>query len=141
MLKRLGYMDIEEARDGVEAVEIFTASLFSSLGGHKRAFDLILMDLWMPRMDGYEAAERIVKLYNDKRNNGGDSGSPEDGITVLAVSADATEEARAKAALKGMHGFVGKPFGIADLGKAVMDFRGKDVVSGEQQLSTPTPVK
>ncbi|KAF8536196.1 hypothetical protein BDD12DRAFT_918435 [Trichophaea hybrida] len=142
MLKRLGYMDIEEARDGVEAVEIFTASLFSSLGGTKRAFDLVLMDLWMPRMDGYEAAERIVKLYNDKRNNSGESAPLDDGITVLAVSADATEEARAKAALKGMHGFVGKPFGIADLGKAVMDFRGKDVVSGEQQLSTPpTPVK
>lgn len=116
MLKRLGYNDIEEARDGVEAVEIFSAAL---LGEGTQRFDLVLMDLWMPRMDGYEAAERIVKLYNERGENGG--------ITVLAVSADATEEARAKAVLKGMHGFVGKPFGIADLGKAVVDYRGGGV--------------
>jgi len=113
MLKRLGYNDISEARDGIEAVDIF-----STAAANGRPFDLILMDLWMPRMDGYEAAERIQKLYDEQRSNGGE-------LTVLAVSADATEEARAKAALKGIHGFVGKPFGIADLGKAMVDFRGE----------------
>ena len=46
MLKRLGYNDIEEARDGVEAVEIFTAALAE--GPPQRRFDLVLMDLWMP---------------------------------------------------------------------------------------------
>jgi CheY-like chemotaxis protein len=134
MLKKLGYRDIEEARDGMEAVEMFKAALQSSpSGGRKRVFDLILMDLWMPRMDGYEAAERIVQLHNERRTNCGDSDGLDSGITVLAVSADATEEARAKAALKGIHGFVGKPFGIADLGKAVMDFRGKEIL-GERRL-------
>jgi CheY-like chemotaxis protein len=144
MLKKLGYRDIEEARDGVEAVEMFKAALQSSpSGGRKRVFDLVLMDLWMPRMDGYEAAERIVQLHKERRMNGGDSDELDSGITVLAVSADATEEARAKAALKGIHGFVGKPFGIADLGKAVMDFRGKETL-GERRLSAldiPTTVR
>jgi CheY-like chemotaxis protein len=132
MLHRLGYHDVEEAKDGVEAVEVFEAALPSSPSDTKRAFDLVLMDLWMPRMDGYDAAERIVKLYREKSaiavqsgNRGGLAGTTT-GVTVLAVSADATEEARAKAALKGIHGFVGKPFCIADLGKAVIDFRGKD---------------
>lgn len=143
MLKRLGYRDIEEARDGVEAVEIFKAALQSPPSGRKRVFDLILMDLWMPRMDGYEAAERIVQLHEERRRTSGDSDDLASGITVLAVSADATEEARAKAALKGIHGFVGKPFGIADLGKAVMDFRGKEMF-GERRLSAfdmPTTVR
>ena len=169
MLRRLGYRDIEEARDGVEAVEIFGAALRSSLspgGSKKRAFNLVLMDLWMPRMDGFEAAERIVKMYKEQRRSkrkrparlpldgGDDDGDNDDGdddgdgdgdgdgvddggMTVLAVSADATEEARAKAALKGIHGFVGKPFGIADLGKAMTDFRGGGVAAKDVDPKPP----
>ena len=178
MLRRLGYRDIEEARDGVEAVEIFSAALRSSSspgGNKKRAFNLVLMDLWMPRMDGFEAAERIVKMYKEQRRSkrrragpvlplddgGGDDGDDDDdddddgddddddddgdddygvgdgGMTVLAVSADATEEARAKAALKGIHGFVGKPFGIADLGKAMTDFRRGGVAAKDVDPKPP----
>ena len=150
MLKRLGYRDIEEARDGVEAVETFSAALrTSSPEGGGGAFDLVLMDLWMPRMDGFEAAERIVKMYREHRwskREKPDSALPLDGVdvnggsmTVLAVSADATEEARAKAALKGIHGFVGKPFGIADLGKAMMDFRGGGVGAKDADPKPRTP--
>lgn len=117
MLTRLGYVGVKEARDGVEAVETFSSRLGKREG---ECFDLVLMDLWMPRMDGFEATEQILKLVKDR----GD-GNSED-VTVLAVSADATEIARAKAAEKGVRGFVGKPFGMAELGKALWEFCGRD---------------
>lgn len=136
MLKRLGYNNIEEACDGVQAVELFEAALKASLEGTGDCFDLVLMDLWMPRMDGYEATEQILKLC---RGMGLKKGISSNGkklvqmeqpvVTVLAVSADTTEEAKAKAIDKGIRGFVGKPFGILDLGRAVCEFGGRRGVS------------
>ncbi len=118
MLKRLGYSDVDEARDGIEAVEIFTSSLEEGEG----VYDLVLMDLWMPRMDGFDATDRIMKMARDKGGGGPKKGMPDGGVIVLAVSADATEEARAKAAEKGVKGFVGKPFGMTELERAIWEY-------------------
>ncbi|RFU31353.1 hypothetical protein B7463_g4977, partial [Scytalidium lignicola] len=58
------------------------------------------MDIWMPNMDGYEAAEKILDIG---RENG-------ESTTVIAVTADITSQSAEKAREVGMHGFLAKPY-------------------------------
>ncbi|KAH8145589.1 uncharacterized protein LAJ45_10390 [Morchella importuna] len=104
MLKKLGYTEIYEACDGVEAVQIMDVP-------RERPIDLILMDLWMPRMDGYEAATKILAMPQYA-----------DDIIVLAVSADATTEALEKTSRIGMKGFMTKPFKLVDLERLLTEY-------------------
>lgn len=76
------------AQDGEEAVAVASAA----------AFDLILLDIRMPRLDGFEAAERI-------RAGAGPSAS----APIVALTADAGDEERAHAAKAGMDDFITKP--------------------------------
>lgn len=64
-------------------------------------FDLILMDLHMPFKDGYEAAAEIRRLGKT--------------IPIIALTADAREEARQKAMQCGMNGFITKPLIVSEL--------------------------
>ena len=64
MLGRLGYTGVHEAYDGVEAVH--QMSIDRPARGEK-PIDVILMDLWMPNMDGYEATQRIFANEKDRR--------------------------------------------------------------------------
>jgi two-component system sensor histidine kinase/response regulator len=59
-------------------------------------FDLIIMDLQMPVMDGFEAAAKIKQTQPD--------------IPIIALSADAMPETRMKAAQHGMNDYLTKPF-------------------------------
>ncbi len=79
---------VTSAQDGEEAVAVASAA----------AFDLILLDIRMPRLDGFEAAERI-------RAGGGPSAS----APMVALTADAGDEERAHAAKAGMDDFITKP--------------------------------
>ncbi|CUS10732.1 unnamed protein product [Tuber aestivum] len=120
MLRKLGYTDISEACDGQEAVEIMSNPRHPPI-------DVVLMDLWMPRMDGYEATKRILESRT-RATKGANGGV---GVTVLAVSADATQAAMVKTSSVGMKGFMSKPYKIVDLERLIVEFCGV-VVDGEE---------
>ena len=67
-------------------------------------YDLILMDIQMPIMDGYEATRRIRAL-----------GSPLAKIPIIALSANALEEDKRNSLESGMNDHVGKPFDARQL--------------------------
>lgn len=97
MLAPLG-CEIFEAADGVEAVEMASSA----------PFDLILMDVRMPRMDGLAATQAIRALH------GAFSRTP-----ILAVTADAMPEDAARCLAAGMDGHVAKPLTHASLFAAI----------------------
>jgi signal transduction histidine kinase/CheY-like chemotaxis protein len=88
-------VEMKVVEDGVEALE--------ALKEHN--YDVILMDLQMPNMDGYEAAEHIRKLDDPYKRN----------IPIIALTAAALKEVREKVYAAGMTDFVTKPFNPADL--------------------------
>ena len=61
-------------------------------------FDLILMDLHMPKVDGYAAVEAIRKSFKGRK------------IPIIALSADVFEETRQRILNNGFNDFVAKPF-------------------------------
>jgi CheY-like chemotaxis protein len=91
ILKEAG-LRVTSAANGQEAVEVISQAA-------EDEFDLILMDIQMPVMDGYEACRRIRKLENKKKA----------GIPILAMTADAFEEDRIRALQAGMDGHLSKP--------------------------------
>jgi PAS domain S-box-containing protein len=78
-------------------------------------FDLVLMDLLLPRMDGYEVAKKIRTNENQQIRN------PE--IPIIALTADAFVETRNKAIESGMNDFVSKPFEYENLFKKIYSYK------------------
>ena len=74
-------------------------------------YDLVLMDVQMPIMDGYEATKQIRALDDPALS----------GITILAMTANAFDEDRKKALECGMDGFLSKPIVIEELIDALHD--------------------
>ncbi len=89
---------VEEAEDGDIAVE----KVKHSAPGY---YDLILMDIQMPRMDGYQATCQIRALEDRKLSQ----------IPIIAVTANAFDEDRQTALKVGMNGHVGKPINMSVL--------------------------
>ena len=109
MLGKFGYKAIYEAHDGAEAVRQMRKPRDPNA-----KVDVVLMDLWMPLMDGYEATERI--LGQAAADGAGDR------PTVLAVTADVTDGAQERAAKSGMKGFMTKPYKMHDLQRLITEY-------------------
>jgi signal transduction histidine kinase/ActR/RegA family two-component response regulator/HPt (histidine-containing phosphotransfer) domain-containing protein len=75
------------------------------LAASARAFDIVLMDLHMPVMDGAEAAQAIRSLVG-----------PEGRVPIVALTADVFPETRARCLAAGMNDFLSKPVGVHELG-------------------------
>ena len=85
-------LDVDCVEDGTDAVNIM-----SSAEGRK--YDLIFMDIQMPKMDGYTATREIRTLNDPKCAN----------IPIIAMTANAFEEDRKKAIKAGMNAHIAKP--------------------------------
>ena len=97
MLRQAGYQ-VDIVGNGLEAVEAVT----------NRAYDLVLMDVAMPEMDGLEATRRIRALTG-----------PRAAIPIIAITANAMSGDRESCLAAGMTGYVAKPFDKAELVAAI----------------------
>jgi PAS domain S-box-containing protein len=95
---------VTRARNGAEAVAKARNALSQGTG-----FDLVLMDIHMPDMDGVEAALRIRELYPEAARPG--FGRP----PIVALTANAFAEDRAAYLAAGLDDYLAKPFEKADL--------------------------
>ena len=93
---------VERAEDGQRCVEMIDAAP----AGY---YDLILMDIQMPRMNGYEAT-RIIRQMKDKEKAN---------ITILAMTANAFEEDKREAIESGMNAHLSKPIEVEKLIKTL----------------------
>lgn len=85
----------------------------------KRRYDLVLMDLQMPEMDGIETAEAMRKLPGYES------------VPILALTANSSDEVRARCRQVGMQAFVSKPVEPPELWSLVVKFlQGSTVTSG-----------
>ncbi|MCI9216860.1 ATP-binding protein [Lachnospiraceae bacterium 42-17] len=97
ILTEAGFL-VDTVNDGKEAVETIAAA-------GEGDYDLILMDIQMPVMDGYEAAEAIREMTEGRLRR----------LPILAMTANAFDEDRKKALEAGMDGHLAKPIDVGVL--------------------------
>ena len=88
LMERAGY-DPVVANNGIEAVKLFA----------KGSFDIILMDVQMPEMDGFDATYEILKLQADSGNR----------VPIIALTAHASPADRSRCLAAGMDDYLAKP--------------------------------
>jgi len=103
LLKKMGHM-VDLAGNGREAVDAFS----------RATFDVILMDVQMPEMDGFEATAAIREK---EKTDGGH-------IPIIAMTAHAMKGDREKCLEAGMDGYVSKPIRVPKLAEAIESLTG-----------------
>jgi CheY-like chemotaxis protein len=94
-------ISIDTAENGIEAVSKFIKN--------KGKYDLIIMDIQMPGMDGYEATRKIRALESEQHNQEDASGIAFLGIPIIAMTANAFREDIERCLDSGMNDHLSKP--------------------------------
>ncbi|MFP4060718.1 MAG: ATP-binding protein [Bacteroidales bacterium] len=105
----------DEVTNGKEAVE----------KAKENNYDLILMDLRMPEMDGYEATRQIKTLQNKKKT------------PIIALTADTEQNIKQHPAASLFSGFITKPFDPNDLKKKILQNTIQDPLQPDLQPEPP----
>ena len=106
ILSNVGFA-VEIVGDGTDAVE----KMKSEPAGY---YDVILMDIQMPQMDGYEATKQIRGLDDKEKAT----------IPIVAVTANAFEDDKQTALDVGMNGHLAKPYDIPEIMKTLKELLG-----------------
>ena len=106
ILQEAGFI-IDVASDGAEAVQLMSDHPAGT-------YDVVLMDIQMPNMDGYEAAGLIRDLPDKNKAE----------VPIVAVTANAFEEDRQLALKAGMNGHLAKPYDIPKMMETLKDLLG-----------------
>jgi signal transduction histidine kinase/CheY-like chemotaxis protein/HPt (histidine-containing phosphotransfer) domain-containing protein len=117
MLDRMGYL-ADVAGNGSEVLEAL----------RRQPYDLILMDVQMPGMDGLEATRRIRADFPRERQP-----------RIVAMTANVLREQREACLASGMDDFVLKPVAFADLRSALARCGGRDSALPEPAVPEPSP--
>jgi signal transduction histidine kinase/DNA-binding response OmpR family regulator len=96
---------VELSETGIDAIEKFRAG----------NFDLILMDVEMPELDGIEATRHIRRIEREESMQG----APRKKIKIVALTASTTKEDREKCIASGMDDYISKPFRQSELARAL----------------------
>lgn len=99
---------IERVEDGIQCVNRIEQMPYGT-------YDLILMDIQMPNMDGYQTARCIRHLNDNKKAE----------IPIVAMTADAFAEDRKRALDAGMNGHIAKPINIEKMEKIILSVLNK----------------
>jgi len=110
IIRKQWHAELEIANNGIEGFEKFK----------EKDYDLILMDIQMPEMDGFETTRRIRKYRDRKKAK----------VPVMAMTADAMVEERGKCFEAGMNEYISKPFKQSELLSKILTLTGK-VKDGE----------
>ena len=103
LLEDLG-MTVTRAADGQEVVDLFAEHPAGT-------YDIILMDIMMPKMDGHQAAKAIRAMYADRPDA--------EEISIIALSANAFSEDVQASLDAGMNGHVSKPLNMEEVTKVI----------------------
>ena len=95
---------VDTAEDGETAVQMMEQAPAGQ-------YDLVLMDIQMPDIDGYEATRQIRAMRDVRKAN----------IPIFAMTANAFEEDRQNALNAGMNGHIAKPLDIPHLLRVLED--------------------
>ena len=104
MLENAGAI-VTKAFNGKEALDIFT-------GSEEGFFDVILMDIMMPLMDGLTAAREIRSLDRKDAST----------VPILAMTANAFEEDRKRSSRAGMNGHLAKPLNMEEMTEMILKY-------------------
>ena len=125
ILKNLGYRQIDTANDGRQALD---------KSGHT-TYDLILMDMQMPVMDGYQATTELRQ--REAESAAGRDGAPALHTPVIALTANAMEGDRERCLAAGADDYLSKPFTPLELQNVLekwLPYSPVDEVSGAEPL-------
>lgn len=108
---------VDLAQNGLQAVELFKKGLY----------DVVLMDIQMPVMDGYEATEKIRRMENEKYSQ-----NPGNKTPIIAMTAHALKSDEEKCMSIGMNDFITKPLRKKDLTTIVNKWAVRADTSGKR---------
>lgn len=107
ILEEMG-LKVDRVEDGIQCVSRIEQESADS-------YELILMDIQMPGMDGYKATEAIRRLPDKAKAN----------IPIVAMTANAFEEDKKMALSKGMNAHIAKPIDVEKVEKILLSILGK----------------
>lgn len=96
------HAEVEHAWDGEEALNMIKAA-------QAAYYDVVLMDIQMPKLNGYQATKKIRMLPDERA-----------GVPIIAMTANAFEEDRQAAFASGMNDYITKPIGIEKLLRKIL---------------------